>query len=114
MLRWYKNLYLGDTVREKEKKLMHRLEKGKPVPGVWLVTLASNRENHLDLLPADFLMQKALRRMCPMIVGIGFTRVEALMILMRIVQEVYEDTEDVNIRAWLLEKERLAGGQGKS
>lgn len=106
MLKWYKYLYLGETVRGKEKKVMRRLEKGKPVPGIWLVTLASNEKNNLDLLPADFLVQKALRNLCPMIVGIGFTRVEAMMILLRITAEVYEDTGKMNIRLWLTEKEQ--------
>ena len=110
MLRWYKDLYLGETVRGKEKKMMRRLEEGKPVPGIWLVTIASNEKNHLDLLPADFLLQSALRSRCPMIVGIAFTRAEALEILQRIVQEVYRETEDANIRAWLLKREQKAGG----
>lgn len=108
MLKWYKDLYVGETVRGKEKKVMRRLEKGKPVPGIWLVTIASNEKNQLDLLPADFLLQRALRRQCPMIVGIGFTRAETLEILQRIVQEAYQETEDANIRAWLLEREQKA------
>ena len=44
-----------------------------------------------------------------MIVGIGFTRLEALLILVQIVQEVYRETKDMNIRAWLLE--RADGGK---
>ena len=109
MLKWYKNLYLGNTVRGQERKLIRRLEKGKPVPGVWLVTIASNEENNLDLIPSELLLQKALRVQCPMIVGIGFTRLEALLVLARIVQEVYQETKDMNIRAWLLE--RADGGK---
>ena len=104
MLTWYKNLYLGNTVRGQERKLIRRLEKG-----VWLVTIASNEENNLDLIPSELLLQKALRVQCPMIVGIGFTRLEALLILVQIVQEVYRETKDMNIRAWLLE--RADGGK---
>lgn len=108
MLRWYNNLYLGNTVTGQEKKLMRRLEKGKPVPGVWLVTIASNEKNNLDLIPSELLLQKVFRAHCPMIVGIGFTKVEAMEILLRIAQEVYRDTENMNIRVWLLER---AGGK---
>ena len=103
MLRWYKNLYLGNTVKGQEKKLMRKLEKGKPTPGIWLVTIASNEENNLDLIPAELLLQRSLRVQCPMIVGMGFTRIEAMGILLEIVQEVYRETQDMNIRAWLLE-----------
>ena len=102
MLRWYKNLYLGNTVKGQEKKLRRKLEKGNR-RGIWLVTIASNEENNLDLIPAELLLQKSLRVQCPMIVGMGFTRIEAMGILLEIVQEVYRETQDMNIRAWLLE-----------
>lgn len=105
MLRWYKNLYLGNTVRGQEKKLMRRLEKGRPAPGVWLVTIASNDKNNLDLLPSELFLQKTFRERCPMIVGMGFTKAEAMEILMEIAREVYEETENMNIRDWLLERE---------
>ena len=38
MVNWYKNLYVGDTAKKKQKKWMRRIENKKAVPGVWLLT----------------------------------------------------------------------------
>lgn len=57
MVNWYKNLYVGDTAKKKQKKWMRRIENKKAVPGVWLLTLPSNQQNNLDVIPADLLLQ---------------------------------------------------------
>ena len=74
MVNWYKNLYVGDTAKKKQKKWMRRIENKKAVPGVWLLTLPSNQQNNLDVIPADLLLQPAVRRNCPMIVGLAVSR----------------------------------------
>ena len=77
MVNWYKNLYVGDTAKKKQKKWMRRIENKKAVPGVWLLTLPSNQQNNLDVIPADLLLQPDVRRNCPMIVGLAVSREEA-------------------------------------
>ena len=52
MVNWYKNLYVGDTAKKKQKKWMRRIENKKAVPGVWLLTLPSNQQNNLDVIAA--------------------------------------------------------------
>ena len=94
MVNWYKNLYVGDTAKKKQKKWMRRIENKKAVPGVWLLTLPSNQQNNLDVIPADLLLQPAVRRNCPMIVGL----VEAIAL------ETYRETGEVKIREWLLNR----------
>ncbi|MCI5648661.1 MAG: hypothetical protein ACI4EG_02525 [Fusicatenibacter sp.] len=102
MINWYKNLYVGDTAQKRQKKLIDRIEHGKLVPDVWLITLSSNIQNHLDILPADFLKQPYLREHLPMIVGLAVSYEESLCVLEQIVNEVYQETGDVKIRQWLL------------
>ena len=48
MVNWYKNLYVGDTAKKKQKKWMRRIENKKAVPGVWLLTLPSKQQNNLS------------------------------------------------------------------
>ena len=62
MVNWYKNLYVGDTAKKKQKKWMRRIENKKAVPGVWLLTLPSNQQNNLDVIPADLLLQPCRAR----------------------------------------------------
>ena len=98
MVNWYKNLYVGDTAKKKQKKWMRRIENKKAVPGVWLLTLPSNPQNNLDVIPADLLLQPAVRRNCPMIVGLAVSLVEAIAL------ETYRETGEVKIREWLLNR----------
>ena len=109
MLNWYKNLYVGDTARKKQKKWMRRIENKKAVPGVWLLTLPSNQQNNLDVIPADLLLQPAVRRNCPMIVGLAVSREEAFELVEAIALETYRETGEVKIREWLLN--RIEGGK---
>ena len=97
MVNWYKNLYVGDTAKKKQKKWMRRIENKKAVPGVWLLTLPSNQQNNLDVIPADL-------RNCPMIVGLAVSREEAFELVEAIALETYRETGEVKIREWLLNR----------
>ena len=111
MVNWYKNLYVGDTAKKKQKKWMRRIENKKAVPGVWLLTLPSNQQNNLDVIPADLLLQPAVRRNCPMIVGLAVSREEAFELVEAIALETYRETGEVKIREWLLN--RIEGCESK-
>ena len=91
MVNWYKNLYVGDTAKKKQKKWMRRIENKKAVLGVWLLTLPSNQ-------------QPAVRRNCPMIVGLAVSREEAFELVEAIALETYRETGEVKIREWLLNR----------
>ena len=85
MVNWYKNLYVGDTAKKKQKKWMRRIENKKAVPG-------------------DLLLQPAVRRNCPMIVGLAVSREEAFELVEAIALETYRETGEVKIREWLLNR----------
>lgn len=104
MVNWYKNLYIGDTAKKKQKKWMHRIEKRKAAPGIWLLTLPSNPQNNLDVIPADLLLQTAVRKNCPLIVGLAVSREEAIELVETIAAETYQETGEVKIREWLLKQ----------
>ena len=93
MLNWYKNLYIGDNAKKKPKKLIHKINQGAGVIDVYVITLAVNPENSL--------MQSALRRNCPTIIGLAKGYEEALEIIEQIVNEVYQETGTAEIRTWL-------------
>ena len=61
MLKWYRNLYIGHNAEKKAKKLIKKINHGAGVLDVYLVTLAVNPENSLEIISANQLMQKILR-----------------------------------------------------
>lgn len=98
MLNWYKNLYIGDNAKKKSKKLIHKINQGAGVIDVYVITLAVNPENSLEIFSANLLMQSALRRNCPIIIGLAKGYEEALEIIEQIVNEVYQETADARHR----------------
>lgn len=58
MLKWYNHLYLGDTAKKKAPKIIRKVNQGKLQFDIYLVTLASNPENLLEIISANQLLQK--------------------------------------------------------
>lgn len=103
MLKWYKNLYVGDTAKKKQKKIIRKINDGSLQPGVYVITLASNCANQLDVFSADYLLQENIRAYCPPIIGVAKGYYEAIDIVQMIVEEVYQKTGTAEIRAFLEE-----------
>lgn len=68
---------------------------------VYLITLAVNPENQLEIFSANELKQKARRRNCPLIIGLCKGYEEALELTMKLVQQTYEETGTARVREWL-------------
>lgn len=110
MLTWYKKIYLGDTVKEKAPRIIGKIKQGKLVYDVYLVTLAVNPKNLLEIVNANQLLQKVIRRRCPMIVGLASGYAEAEKIVLQIVKETYQAQGDTDVRRYLKEREKQQVG----
>ena len=101
MLKWYKQLYIGDNAKKKKKQLIRKINMGAGVIDVYLITLAQNPENQLDIFSANELKQKARRRTCPMIVGLCCGYEETVELVKVLVERTYEETGTAKVRKWL-------------
>lgn len=101
MLNWYKELYVGNNAKKKKKKLIRRINQGAGVVDVYLITLAANHRDQLDIFSANELLQKARRKNCPVIVGLACGYWEALELVEAMVQQTYQETATGNVRQWL-------------
>ena len=52
MLKWQENFLAGESVKDPEK-IKKKLNSGKPVLGIYLLTLAENPVNLMDIIPAE-------------------------------------------------------------
>lgn len=103
-LLWSASLYTGDEIRRYEKKIRKKLNAGKTVIGHYLITIASNGKDELDIIPTSLLAQQALCGHLPMIVGLAYDRKEAMELVVRIVNDCMEKTGRPEIRKWLLKE----------
>lgn len=99
MLKWYKNLRIGEGVK-KADKIRRKLNHGKIVPGVYLITFSENPRNLLEIIPALTLIQQSAADICPEIIGLASDKDEAVDMVVEIIQEVYDRTGDFQIEEY--------------
>lgn len=101
MLKWYSDLYIGDEAKKKSKKIIRKINIGSGQLGIYVITLANNTDNQLEIISSNLLLEKPIRKICPMIIGIAKGYEEALVLVTKITEEVYDKTGNANIRAFI-------------
>lgn len=81
MLKWCKDLRIGEGVK-KADKIRRKLNHGKIVPGVYLITFSENPRNLLE------------------IIGLAGDKDEAVDMVVEIIREVYDATGDFRIEEY--------------
>ena len=104
MLEWYEKLYIGENAQKDAAKAMRKLNHGKLQMNMFLVTYATNPENLFDIIGTEQLIQSAVHRRCPMIIGLAANKGEALQIVQQIVEDTYKKQQDVDVRRYLSER----------
>ena len=105
-MRYYKHLYLTEGLEKKKEKIIRKLEGGKLQLSVHVITLAVSEQNQLEIYPVLQFKQSAFPKQDLFVVGITKGYEEAVELVEKIVQEVYEQTGDCDIRSYILEKEQ--------
>lgn len=100
MLKWHRNLYTGESVTE-PRKIRRKIEAGKFVPGICLLTLSENPANVMEIVPAAMLMQRSYAGICPLIIGMAKGKDEALELVRTIIDEVYGATGSFSVSEYI-------------
>lgn len=100
MLKWQKNYYVGENIKDPHK-IKRKINAGKFVPGVFLLTLSNNPANLCEIVPAAMLMQKAYREICPLIFGMAKDKDEAMEMVSSLLGEIYRETGSFQIAEYL-------------
>ena len=100
-MKWYKDLYLGEEIEPKAQKIINKIKKNKPTIDVYVIALASNPQNQLDVIPSWELLQKGYPTEGIRVIGLAQGKKEALALVTQIVDEVYQRTGDVKILEYL-------------
>lgn len=106
MLTWYPNLYIDKMMKvgNLSRRVKRSLNHGRtPVP-CFLITLAVNESNELEIIHTANLKQKSVYARTPMIVGMALTHEKAVDLVVEITEQVLEETGDVKIRKYLEER----------
>ncbi len=101
MLKWYPHLYISDRTRKSAKRLIRRINRGKPTRDVYVLTYPTNDCNVMDIVPSSVLMQKVVRSSCPKIIGLARGREEAYELMKQILQETYDKNGNFHVQEYL-------------
>nr|WP_317282104.1 hypothetical protein [uncultured Sellimonas sp.] len=104
-MRYFKNLYVSDGIKEREQEIIERLEKKKFQFRIYLLALPENEKNQLEIYHSGMLLQNWYREKDVFVVGIAGGYLEALELVRKIAEETVELTGDANIRQYILEQQ---------
>lgn len=91
-MKWYRKLYLGSGLENKKDELVRKLECNAGVPGLYVITLASNKNNLFDIFSSNMLLQPVLHGLCPVIIGLTKSQEEAIRMIEEIVMATWKET----------------------
>ena len=101
MLTWYGHLYVGEKAKRQVRRTMGRINKRKPTPGIYLLTLPRNGRNVMEIVSTAVLLQETAHIRCPKVIGIARGREEACVLMQKILKETYADTGGFCIEKYL-------------
>ncbi len=100
MLKWLSTYYVGPKIKN-AAGIQAKINEGKAVPGVYLLTLSYNPDNIVELVPALVLVQKKLYADCPLIIGMAADKKEAIELFRKILTKVYKETGQCRIEEFV-------------
>lgn len=103
-MKWYENLYVGESIRHKTDKIKWKIKHNAGQIDIYVIAIASNPQNLLDIIPAQELMQKAYPKKDIYVIGLAHGMEEAQEIVKQIIDEVYRETRSFSILPYLLTK----------
>lgn len=103
-MKWYEKLYVGESIKGKEKKIKWKINHNAGLFSVYVISLASNPNNLLDIIHTTDLMQKGYPKKDIRIIGIAKGKEEAMELVKRIIQETYDYLGTTNVEKYLKSK----------
>lgn len=101
---WYDKLYTGQNAGLIYDKIHKSVEDEHYIPGVYLITLAYNEKEQLDIYDSIQLYQPALKKRLQPIVGIASGNEEALKVFQVIADDVLKKTGHLRIREFFVKE----------
>lgn len=98
-MKFYKNLYLGDTIKN-PNKVKWKLRLGSVQPTIYVIVLSKGRDQ-MEIYHSGFLRQKYYRKHPPYIIGISSGYEEAVDIVVKIIQEALQASGSPDIKKFL-------------
>lgn len=101
-MKFYKNLYVGNTVKD-VKKVKRKLLLNAGQIGIYVIALCKGKDQ-MEIYHCAFLQQKYYRKYPPYIIGIANGYDEAVEIVQQIAKEAYECNGNCDLKQYILDR----------
>lgn len=102
---WYRELYLGVTVKKKAKQIKRKINGNKFNPCTYLIILPRDGSAVLELLPVFTMRYPGFEDSGLRVVGIAGNKKEAMELTRCIIQDVFSQRNDFNVRSFMERRE---------
>ncbi len=99
-MNWYENLYLGKTVKGKERRIRWKVEHGKLQYSVYLIVHSEEEGALMRIVPASVLLQPSYPKEHFSVLGIAGSKSEAKELVREMIEHIYEDTGGFDFAAY--------------
>ena len=103
-MRFVSNLFICDKLEKKQKRTIWKIKHNVYMADVYLIALASNSENLLEVIHTVYLHQKSYPSKELVIVGLAKGYNEALELTKQIIDEVYTKTKGFDVATFFRNK----------
>lgn len=101
LLVWHSNIYMDKVVIKEPERYKQLVEDDKIcIPTIYCITLASNRDNLLDIMSCNELLFAHYKRSALSVVGLAASYRNAVSLVIDIVQDVYKATGTYDVRSF--------------
>lgn len=102
---FYRDFYAGESIARKKEKVKWKILHRAGQVDVYVITLSSNPENLMDIIPSWQLMQKYYRSQDMLVIGVDRGYENAMELAGRIVMDVYGKTGGFHVRDYFLKRQ---------
>lgn len=103
---WDREFYAGEGIARKKRRIKWKICHNAGQLDIYVITLSSNPQNLLDIIPSWELMQKYYPKEGLVVVGVEKGYENAMELAGRIVSDVFQKTGNLNIREYFLKQHR--------
>ena len=100
-MKWYRNLYVGESIAGKSEKVKRKILRGALQVQIYVITLPSNQQNLLDIIPVREIQQKYYPKKDLYVIGLAKGREEAEQVAADLLSEVYFKTGGFDLITYL-------------
>ncbi len=102
-IKYFKELYRSEDIRYSDLlRIKHCLEKQPQKANVFLITIATNEQEQLDILHSKYLIQPYYKEKSLYIIGLAKKKKDAMAIVEQMMQECVNTRGDANLKAYLI------------